>query len=77
MTRVLIVDDHFAVRAGLKAILTNEPDMLVVAEAEDGEQAIDLFAQHQPDITLIDLRLMRPSSFPTPTGKTPMGLVVR
>ena len=55
--RVLIVDDHPVVRVGLRTTIEAEPDMQVVAEAGDGPAAIAAFAAHQPDITLMDLRL--------------------
>lgn len=55
--RVMVVDDHFVVRMGLAGAINPEPDMVVVAEAEDGPQAIALFRQHRPDVTLMDLRL--------------------
>jgi DNA-binding NarL/FixJ family response regulator len=55
--RLLVVDDHNIVRSGLTALIGTEPDMTVVAEATNGQQAIDLFRQHQPDVTLMDLRL--------------------
>lgn len=55
--RIMIVDDHFVVRIGLTAAINAEPDMLVVAEAEDGPQAIERFRQHRPDVALMDLRL--------------------
>jgi len=53
----MVVDDHFVVRMGLAATINVEPDMLVVAEAEDGPQAIARFRLQRPDITLMDLRL--------------------
>ncbi|GAA6616907.1 response regulator [Scytonema sp. NUACC26] len=55
--RVLIVDDHSIVRQGLAAIINHDPEMTVVAHAEDGQHAIDLFREHQPDVTLMDLRM--------------------
>jgi two-component system, NarL family, response regulator len=55
--RVLTVDDHLVVRAGVRAIIDAEPDMEVVAEAADGPSALAAHAQHQPDIILLDLRL--------------------
>jgi two-component system NarL family response regulator len=55
--RVLIVDDHSVVRQGLTMVINRDPDMTVVAQAEDGQQAIDLYREHQPDVTLMDLRM--------------------
>jgi DNA-binding NarL/FixJ family response regulator len=55
--RIMVVDDHFVVRIGLTAAVNAEPDMLVVAEAEDGPQAIERFRQYRPDVALMDLRL--------------------
>ena len=55
--RILVVEDHHIVRQGLVALLNTVSDMSVVAEASDGNQAVDLFRQHQPDVTLMDLRL--------------------
>jgi two-component system NarL family response regulator len=55
--KLLVVEDHHIVRQGLVALLNTVPDMAVVAEASDGKTGIDLFRQHQPDITLMDLRL--------------------
>ena len=55
--RILVADDHFIVRSGLISLIRSEPDMEVVAEAADGAQAADLFAQHQPDLALLDLRM--------------------
>jgi DNA-binding NarL/FixJ family response regulator len=57
--RIMIVEDHAIVRQGLVALLRTVPDFAVVAEAGDGQQAIEMFRLHQPDITLMDLRLPR------------------
>jgi DNA-binding NarL/FixJ family response regulator len=55
--RIFCVDDHPLMREGIAAIIKNEPDMLLVAEAPNGREAIQGFREHQPDITLMDLRL--------------------
>lgn len=55
--RILVADDHYVVRIGLVALVNTEADMEVVAEAEDGAQAIELFREHQPDLVLIDSRM--------------------
>jgi DNA-binding NarL/FixJ family response regulator len=55
--RVLIVDDHPLLREGIAALLDGQPDMQLVAQGATGRQAIDLFAQHTPDITLMDLQM--------------------
>ena len=55
--RIMIVEDHAVVRQGLVALLRTVPEFSVVAEAADGREAIRLFRVHQPDITLMDLRL--------------------
>ncbi len=54
---ILSVDDHDLVRKGIAAILSTQPDLQLIAEAGTGAEAIRLFAQHRPDVTLIDLRL--------------------
>jgi len=54
---ILCVDDHPLVRKGVAAIIANEPDMCLVAEAATGHHAVELFRLHQPDVTLMDLRL--------------------
>jgi DNA-binding NarL/FixJ family response regulator len=53
----MVVEDHHVVRQGLVALLKTVPDMSVVAEGADGKQAVDLFRQHEPDVTLMDLRM--------------------
>jgi DNA-binding NarL/FixJ family response regulator len=54
---VLCVDDHPLMREGIAAVIRNELDMFLVAEAVSGQDAISRFREHQPDITLMDLRL--------------------
>ncbi|WP_158792856.1 response regulator transcription factor [Granulicella sp. L60] len=55
--KVLIVDDHPLMRAGIAGEINAQRDMRVVAEGADGESAIELFRRHLPDITLMDLKL--------------------
>ncbi len=55
--RLLVVDDHFFVRMGLTGSLNAEPDLRVVAEADNGALAIKLFREHRPDVVLMDGRL--------------------
>ena len=55
--RILIVDDHPALRAGLSALIASQPDMEVVAESGDGRHGVEMFLLHRPDIVLMDLRL--------------------
>ena len=55
--RILIADDHYIVRMGLVALVSTEADMEVVAEAAGGNEALELFAKHLPDLLLLDLRM--------------------
>ena len=55
--RILVVDDHFMVRMGLSASLNVEPDMQVVAEAANGDEALQAYRKHRPSLVLMDLRL--------------------
>lgn len=55
--RILIADDHRVVRAGLSALLEQEKDMAVIAEASNGEEAVALWTAHRPDVTLMDLSM--------------------
>jgi two-component system NarL family response regulator len=59
--RILIVDDHPALRAGLRALIASQPDMEVIAESGDGREGVEMFRLHRPDIVLMDLRLPRMS----------------
>jgi len=54
---VLCVDDHRIVREGLRMIIDSEPDMTVIDAAGDGRDAVALYMEHRPDITLMDLQL--------------------
>src|SRR6202021_2509648 len=53
--RIMIADDHPVVREGLVASLNRVPDMTVVCEAATGQEALDLFSRHVPDVALVDL----------------------
>jgi DNA-binding NarL/FixJ family response regulator len=55
--RALIADDQQAVRAGFAALLDTQPDITVVASAADGEEAVQLSREHQPDVALMDIRM--------------------
>jgi DNA-binding NarL/FixJ family response regulator len=57
MIRVLCVDDHPLIRKGIASILANEPDIDLVAEAAGGQEAVRLFREFHPDVTLMDLRM--------------------
>src|SRR5438477_9802108 len=54
---VLIADDHSVVREGLVSLITRKADMTVIGEAGNGREAVDLWKQHHPDVTLLDLRM--------------------
>src|SRR5437879_13297592 len=54
---VLIADDHSVVREGLASLIGRKADMTVVAEAGNGREAVELWKQHHPDVTLLDLRM--------------------
>ena len=55
--RVFCVDDHPLLREGIATIINNQPNMVLVAEAATGCEAIQKYGEHQPDVTLMDLRL--------------------
>ena len=55
--RILTVDDHPMLREGIAAVLASEPDILLVAEAANGREAIEQFRTHRPDVTLMDVQM--------------------
>lgn len=55
--RIIVIDDQAVVRQGFVSLINTVPDMSVVAEGTNGQQAIELYRQHQPDIVLMDLRM--------------------
>ncbi|MBN4007005.1 response regulator transcription factor [Nostoc sp. LPT] len=57
MIKVLLVDDQSLIRQGLRTLLELEPDLEIVGEAENGEQAINSVAKFQPDVILLDIRM--------------------
>ena len=63
MIRLLLVDDHELLRAGLRSRLENEDGFAIVGEADSGERAIVMARAHQPDVILLDLLLPRKSGF--------------
>ena len=69
--RVLCVDDHRLMREGIARIVGLQNDMTVVAEASNGEEAVQQFLRHQPDVTLMDLQL------PTMNGLQAIGAIRR
>ncbi len=65
LIRVLTVDDHDLVRKGIAAMLSTEPGIHLVAEANTGKDAVRLYREHHPDVTLMDLRLPDQSGIET------------
>jgi DNA-binding NarL/FixJ family response regulator len=65
--QILIADDHYIVRMGLAALINSEPDMEVIAAADDGAQALDFFARQIPDLVLLDSRMPGKSGVQTAT----------
>jgi DNA-binding NarL/FixJ family response regulator len=61
VVRIVVVDDHFIVRMGLIALINTEPDLKVIGETDDGDQAIELSEKLKPDLLLMDVRMPRRS----------------
>lgn len=55
--RLLLVDDHMAIRMGLTTATSDTPDMEVVADVEDGSEAVEAYRKHRPDVVVLDLRM--------------------
>ena len=55
--RILIAEDHLIARVGVSTILNAQPDMTVIAEAANGQQAVERFRQSNPDVALLDMRM--------------------
>ena len=55
--RILTVDDHPVLREGIAAVLASEQDMILVAEASNGREAVEQFRTHHPDVTLMDVQM--------------------
>lgn len=55
--RILVAEDHLIARVGVTTIVNLQTDMMVVAEASNGAQAVELYRQHRPDVALLDLRM--------------------
>lgn len=55
--RLLLVDDHAVIRSGLRMLLQSQPDMRIVAEAETGNQAVQMMHRHEPDVVLMDIQM--------------------
>jgi len=61
--RLLIVDDHDLLRESMRLMLESDPDLLVVGEAKDGQEAIELCRLHRPDLVVMDVRMPRMGGF--------------
>lgn len=65
--RIMLVDDHVIVRMGLSFALNNQPDMEVVAQAEDGMEALELYRKFRPEVVILDLRMPKRNGLETIT----------
>jgi DNA-binding NarL/FixJ family response regulator len=77
MIRVVVADDHAIVRAGVRALLEGERDVVIVAEAADGREALEAVRRHAPDVLLIDLNMPGGSGVDTLTRLREIGLRTR
>ncbi|KAF0095915.1 MAG: two component LuxR family transcriptional regulator [Puniceicoccaceae bacterium 5H] len=65
--RILLVDDHIVLRMGLTTATHGEPDLEVVAEAENGDEALEMYRRHNPDVVVLDLRMPKSGGMETIT----------
>lgn len=65
MIKVILVDDHVVVRSGVKRLLEEQADLQVVAEADSGDDAYNLYHQHQPDVMMMDMNMSGSSGLAT------------
>ena len=75
--RVLLADDHAVLRAGLRALLSSEPDMEVVGEAVDGEEAILRASELRPDVVVLDIAMPRKNGLETLRELRALGLACK
>jgi DNA-binding NarL/FixJ family response regulator len=61
--RILLADDHALVREGIRRVLEEDPEFVVVAEAVDGEEAVSLAREHRPDVAVVDITMPHASGF--------------
>ena len=79
LIRIIVADDHPVVREGLGVIISMQPDMQLIDQAVDGEEAVALYARHRPDILLLDLRMPKKDGFQTVTeliGSDPQARII-
>lgn len=69
--REILANDHLIVGAGLRSLIEDLQDHEVIAEAEDGRQAIELVEKHQPDVLVLDINMPRMDGLPAPRTATP------
>jgi DNA-binding NarL/FixJ family response regulator len=67
--RVLVADDHLILRMGIESLINRQRDMRVIAEASSGQEVVELYKTHRPDVTLMDLRM------PTVSGAQAIALI--
>ncbi|MCX7969956.1 MAG: response regulator transcription factor [Negativicutes bacterium] len=75
--KILLADDHMLIRQGIRKILAEEDDFQVVAEAADGQQALQCIRQHRPDVVLIDMYMPRLNGLQVMQQLAGEGLAVR